>query len=569
MPLFQKKRKIPIAIISAFVIVFIAGAIAALADNEPVSDNHLKDGLISLGADSNGDGLISAAEIAALSGSVDLSGRDISDIGGLEALTGAVSLDLHNNSIRDIQPLVNLIETTPHSLTTVDISGNYLTGDDEPAIAAIEASGCTVINTSQKASQENSGDNDSGISEDPAVSEGSSDILSSSAFTDDFAQSSNNAEFGADLAVNSALPVKPVSGISLSVKAKSMAIGDSFDLSADITPADATDTGIVWASSDTNVATVSNGAVKGISSGTATITAASKENAQVLDSCIVTVKSPVMESVVYPIDRTNGIIKGVLSLTMIEQFISNIRSDAADLAVYDSAGNISVQTAVKTGMTVKLSVDGTERDSLKVAVCGDGNGDGLVTVADYTLARLNILGLKGLDELAKAACDVNGDGSVSVSDYTSMRLSILGLKALSSPLPELPEVTDPRIRAFLDVALMQRGKPYVWSAEGPDSFDCSGFIYYCLNKAGYSVSRTTANNYSKNESWAYIPRDQLQPGDLMFYVSDSNPDTIGHVGIYLGNGYHIHASSTYGCVVICRIEGWYDKMLSHGRRVFN
>jgi cell wall-associated NlpC family hydrolase len=55
----------------------------------------------------------------------------------------------------------------------------------------------------------------------------------------------------------------------------------------------------------------------------------------------------------------------------------------------------------------------------------------------------------------------------------------------------------------------------------------------------------------------------------MFYHSDTRPGIIGHIGIYLGNGYHIHASSDYGRVIICRVDGWYDRMLSHGRRVFN
>jgi cell wall-associated NlpC family hydrolase len=57
----------------------------------------------------------------------------------------------------------------------------------------------------------------------------------------------------------------------------------------------------------------------------------------------------------------------------------------------------------------------------------------------------------------------------------------------------------------------------------------------------------------------------------MFYFSD-NPDDgnhIGHIGIYLGNGYHVHASSDNGRIVISRIVGWYDQMLSHGRRAYN
>jgi len=116
-----------------------------------------------------------------------------------------------------------------------------------------------------------------------------------------------------------------------------------------------------------------------------------------------------------------------------------------------------------------------------------------------------------------------------------------------------------------------QGKPYIWGDEGPASFDCSGFVYYCLKQAGYTGTlwRSTADSYSKWAGWTRVDRNALQPGDLMFYYSD-NPndgDHIGHIGIYLGNGYHIHASSDYGFVVICRVDGWYDRMLSHGMRV--
>jgi cell wall-associated NlpC family hydrolase len=150
-----------------------------------------------------------------------------------------------------------------------------------------------------------------------------------------------------------------------------------------------------------------------------------------------------------------------------------------------------------------------------------------------------------------------------------MRLDILGLKPIGGGLPDLPEVTDAKIRRFLDIALSKQGKRYVWGDEGPDSFDCSGFVHYCLNQAGYSVGRTTADGYSKKTNWARIEKNALQPGDIMFYFSDnpSDGDHIGHTGIYLGNGYHIHASSSNGCVIISQVKGWYDTMLSHGRRV--
>jgi lipoprotein Spr len=65
-----------------------------------------------------------------------------------------------------------------------------------------------------------------------------------------------------------------------------------------------------------------------------------------------------------------------------------------------------------------------------------------------------------------------------------------------------------------------------------------------------------------------VDKAALQPGDMMFYYDVDKPDEIGHVGIYLGNGYHIHASSANGYVVICRIVDWYEEALSHGRRAF-
>ncbi|MGI5849670.1 MAG: NlpC/P60 family protein, partial [Christensenellales bacterium] len=135
-----------------------------------------------------------------------------------------------------------------------------------------------------------------------------------------------------------------------------------------------------------------------------------------------------------------------------------------------------------------------------------------------------------------------------------------------------PVTNNPQISIFLNIALQQYGAPYVLGKEGDDpsnlEFDCSGFIYYCLNNAGYTVPRLSANSYSKYSSWLYVSKDNLQPGDLMFYYSDTDPNRIGHVGIYLGNGYHIHASSSYEGVIICQIDGWYKDMLSHGRRVF-
>jgi cell wall-associated NlpC family hydrolase len=90
------------------------------------------------------------------------------------------------------------------------------------------------------------------------------------------------------------------------------------------------------------------------------------------------------------------------------------------------------------------------------------------------------------------------------------------------------------VKKFLDVALAQRGKPYVWGAEGPNSFDCSGLIHYALNKAGVKVPRLTADGYMDMFRNSRVSRDNLKPGDLLFF--GDSPGHASHIEVYLGNG---------------------------------
>lgn len=357
-----------------------------------------------------------------------------------------------------------------------------------------------------------------------------------------------------------------VSGISLDQTSLETCAGDTITLTALISPEDATDKTVIWSSSNDEIASVADGIVTILSAGTVDITATTQDGS-LKATCTIAIKPDKISSPKYMVG--NGLLTGVAKYTVLPIFKANLYNTGGDVRLYKPDGSELTGGIIGTGTIVKLSVGGKERDVLTVIVSGDADGDGGITVADYTLARLDILGLKPLVGNFRFSADVDGDGAITIKDYTLMRLDILNMKPISTAPPDLPAVADPRIQRFLEVALSLQGKPYVWGDEGPDSFDCSGYIYYCLNQAGYSVGRSTANTYSINEKWQYVDRNALQPGDLMFYWSDSKPGYIGHVGIYLGNGYHIHASSDYGYVVICRVEGWYDRKLSHGRRVFN
>lgn len=82
-------------------------------------------------------------------------------------------------------------------------------------------------------------------------------------------------------------------------------------------------------------------------------------------------------------------------------------------------------------------------------------------------------------------------------------------------------------------ACSQIGKPYIWGASGPSSYDCSGLTMAAWRKAGISLPH---NAYQQYKTIRSVSRSQLQPGDLVFFYSD-----IHHVGMYVGGNWIVHA----------------------------
>ncbi|HEX2054543.1 MAG TPA: NlpC/P60 family protein [Actinomycetota bacterium] len=98
-------------------------------------------------------------------------------------------------------------------------------------------------------------------------------------------------------------------------------------------------------------------------------------------------------------------------------------------------------------------------------------------------------------------------------------------------------------RAVLAAAYGKIGTPYQWGGSGPGSFDCSGFTSYAWRAAGVSLPHSSRAQYAATKR---VSRDDLQPGDLVFFGSP-----IHHVGLYVGGGSMIDAS-TYGRPVAVR-----------------
>ncbi len=89
------------------------------------------------------------------------------------------------------------------------------------------------------------------------------------------------------------------------------------------------------------------------------------------------------------------------------------------------------------------------------------------------------------------------------------------------------------------------GVPYLWAGTSPSGFDCSGFTQYVYKQHGISLSRTTLTQYKEG---VYVSKSNLQPGDLVFF-QNTYREGISHVGIYVGDGKFIHASSSQGITV--------------------
>jgi peptidoglycan DL-endopeptidase CwlO len=117
----------------------------------------------------------------------------------------------------------------------------------------------------------------------------------------------------------------------------------------------------------------------------------------------------------------------------------------------------------------------------------------------------------------------------------------------TDPAPAGPIVAGSQAAQIaVDTAMAQRGKPYVWAASGPGSFDCSGLVQYAYAAAGIGLPHSS---WMQSEMGMPVSRDQLQPGDLVFFYSP-----VSHVGIYIGNGQMVHAPTFSDVVRVAGID---------------
>jgi len=111
------------------------------------------------------------------------------------------------------------------------------------------------------------------------------------------------------------------------------------------------------------------------------------------------------------------------------------------------------------------------------------------------------------------------------------------------------------------VALSKLGCKYVWGAKGPSTFDCSGFVYWCLNQVGVKQSYITSKGWRTVGKYKKITNySSLKAGDIIVVT--------GHVGIIGEDGTVIDASSSQGKIVHRKLSSWWSSRFICGWRIF-
>ena len=126
----------------------------------------------------------------------------------------------------------------------------------------------------------------------------------------------------------------------------------------------------------------------------------------------------------------------------------------------------------------------------------------------------------------------------------------------ADPGPQQAGSLGPGHPAAATIALRYLGVPYVWGGASPSGFDCSGLVMYVFAQLGVSLPHYAAAQYAMGQA---VPRDELQPGDLVFF------DNLNHVGIYIGGGQFVHAPETGDVVKISTLASFGDSYVGARR----
>ena len=246
--------------------------------------------------------------------------------------------------------------------------------------------------------------------------------------SDDYEYMTSNKTFTAQYCLESAY-----ARVSLNKPTLTKQEGDGAKLKAIVTPAELSDTELIWETNNAEVATVDqNGMVECLSEGSATITVtvvATGESAE----CFVTVL-PNADKTLYladgsplDIDSQRYLRRIPVNANTVSEIKESFANDESKLSFYgiDNAA-LTDTDLVGTGSVVKLMDGETVLDQITAIMTGDFNGDGIINTRDVSMMSQNVLQLRDASEIQAIAVDVNGDGDVNVRDCAMMSRYLAG-----------------------------------------------------------------------------------------------------------------------------------------------
>ncbi|MEA5002178.1 MAG: peptidoglycan-binding protein [Christensenella sp.] len=271
---------------------------------------------------------------------------------------------------------------------------------------------------------------------------------------------------------------------------------------------------------------------------------------------------PVTTEAVKKFQRTNGLeANGAMtadSLTLLysegTKFYTMYPQDSGDdiKSMQDRLSQLGYFEGSSTGYFGSITTNAVKRFQ-------DANGlsvDGVV--GKNTRGLLYSDSAKSAPGGSSSESSNNSSGSSNGSSNSGSSDSGSGSSASSS---------NSTIQRVLDVANSQMNKPYSYGSSGPNSYDCSGFVYYCLKNSGVATGRLSSAGYSNVSGWQSVSdMNSLSVGDLIYFKSDKS-SVVSHIGIYIGGGSMIHCAPSSNGVNISSISsGYYNRNFLGAKR---
>nr|SBO90900.1 NPL/P60 family secreted protein [Nonomuraea gerenzanensis] len=238
-----------------------------------------------------------------------------------------------------------------------------------------------------------------------------------------------------------------------------------------------------------------------------------------------------------------------------------LATSEADLEAKRAKAALLAQNAYMTGGMNRMLAFATSGDpdtfldraaTMDVLEQQQGAEVNQVTAAREAAERARAGAKSRIDEVQKIVGELDGKRDKITKLVTKVESNLFrralgeaGRPGTRAQRVNLPIVGSGKAAQAARWALTQQLKPYVWGAEGPSSYDCSGLVMAAYQKVGISLPHYTGSQWTAGR---HISREELRPGDLVFFYND-----LHHVGIYLGGGMMVHAPQTGDVVRIASI----------------